>query len=48
MFLLNKKFDLGNQFIVVKRIDVFMKFENFVNVFIMVKMFDKMDKLFKI
>lgn len=44
----NKKLDSGNQFPVAKRTDVPTKPENSANAFIMAKMLDKMDKLFKI
>lgn len=44
----NKKLDSGNQFPVAKRTDVPTKPENSTNAFIMAKMLDKMDKLFKI
>ena len=44
----NKKLDSGNEFHVAKRTDVPTKPENSANAFIMAKMLEKMDKLFKI
>lgn len=44
----NKKLDSGNHFLVNKRTDVPTKPETSANAFVMAKMLDKMDKLFKI